>query len=384
MTQDEMMKYFASLQQPQSMVNNQIDVTGRGSGDQRTNLNQFGNIYQQYKPMAQLTDDERAYYDQLGNGNALGAYVRSVDPKELEERGIDVDSAMYDLPSRKFTQEEKEYLESEGVAVGDSNVGILNVDSKPVQDLLAKMDISDREMNDEQRKSNNKKTDKSGPTDEQRKSGGKTTEKKEGFFKKQWNKFTDPDSSAPRNLLDFGLAMMANSKGAGNDFLGTVAQSVGDTVDKADARKLAALETAKDNLAGKLERTKTISEIEDNIVDRYTSETEDMNGVKTSTTDWMKVSAAMDELDPSGDYFSKSYITEVAKNGFGMPALNEDGQYELEVPTDNNQAFKYFKQMEYIGMMNPDKEPKDIEIVVGNRIMSLQMIMDEQLKQMQG
>ena len=177
---------------------------------------------------------------------------------------------------------------------------------------------------------------------------------------------------------------MANSKGAGNDFLGTVAQSVGDTIDKVDARKLAALETAKDNLAGKLERTKTISEIEDNIVDRYTSETEDMNGVKTSTTDWMKVSAAMDELDPSGDYFSKSYITEIAKNGFGMPALNEDGQYELEVPTDNNQAFKYFKQMEYIGMMNPDKEPKDIEIVVGNRIMSLQMIMDEQLKQMQG
>ena len=384
MTQDEMMKYFASLQQPQSMVNNQIDMMGRGSGDQRTNLNQFGNIYQQYKPMAQLTDEERAYYDQLGNGNALGAYVRSVDPKELEERGIDVDSAMYDLPSRKFTQEEKEYLESEGVAVGDSNVGILNVDSKPVKDLLAKMDISDREMNDEQRKSNNKGNDKSGPTDEQRIEGGKTTEKKEGFFKKQWNKFTDPDSSAPRNLLDFGLAMMANSKGAGNDFLGTVAQSVGDTIDKVDARKLAALETAKDNLAGKLERTKTISEIEDNIVDRYTSETEDMNGVKTSTTDWMKVSAAMDELDPSGDYFSKSYITEIAKNGFGMPALNEDGQYELEVPTDNNQAFKYFKQMEYIGMMNPDKEPKDIEVVVGNRIMSLQMLMDQQLKQVQG
>lgn len=224
-------------------------------------------------------------------------------------------------------------------------------------------------------------------SDAQKKQGGilpKEKEKQDGAFKSLWNKFTDKDSSAPRNLLDFGLAMMANSKGAGNDFLGTVAQSVGDTVDKADARKLLALETAKDNLAGKLERTKTISEIEDNIVDRYTSETEDMNGVKTSTTDWMKVSAAMDELDPDGDYFSKGYITEIAKNGFGMPALNEDGQYELEVPTDNNQAFKYFKQMEYIGMMNPDKEPKDIEIVVGNRIMSLQMIMDEQLKQMQG
>lgn len=386
MTQDELMQYFASLQQPQSMVNNQIDVTGRGSGDQRTNLNQFGNIYQQYRPMAQLTDEERAYYDQLGNGNAQGAYVRSIDPRELEERGIDVNSAMYDLPSRKFTEEEKEFLESEGVAADGGNVGILNVDSQPVKDLLSQMDVSDRYMNDEQRKSNNKKNDKSGPTDEQKKSGGELPEEKDkrGFFKKQWDKFTDPDSSAPRNLLDFGLAMMANSKGAGNDFLGTVAQSVGDTVDKVDARKLAALETAKDNLAGKLERTKTISDIEDNIVTRYTSEVEDMNGNKNSVTDWMKVSAAMDELDPEGDYFSKSYITEIAKNGFGMPALNEDGQYELEVPTDNNQAFKYFKQMEYIGMMNPDKEPKDIEIVVGNRIMSLQMIMDEQLKQMQG
>ena len=350
------MQYFASLQQPQSMVNNQIDVTGRGSGDQRTNLNQFGNIYQQYRPMAQLTDEERAYYDQLGNGNAQGAYVRSIDPRELEERGIDVNSAMYDLPSRKFTEEEKEFLESEGVAADGGNVGILNVDSQPVKDLLSQMDISGRYMNDEQRKSNNKKNDKSGPTDEQKKSGGELPKEKDkrGFFKKQWDKFTDPDSSAPRNLLDFGLAMMANSKGAGNDFLGTVAQSVGDTVDKVDARKLAALETA------------------------------DMNGNKNSVTDWMKVSAAMDELDPEGDYFSKSYITEIAKNGFGMPALNEDGQYELEVPTDNNQAFKYFKQMEYIGMMNPDKEPKDIEIVVGNRIMSLQMIMDEQLKQMQG
>lgn len=84
MSPDEMMKYFAAMQQPQSMVNNQINMTGRGSGDQRTNLNQFGNVYQQYKPMVQLTDEERAYYDELGNGNALGAYVRSVDPRELE------------------------------------------------------------------------------------------------------------------------------------------------------------------------------------------------------------------------------------------------------------------------------------------------------------
>ena len=46
MTQDEMLAFFASMQQPQSMVQNQIDMTGRGSGDQRTNLNQFGNVYQ--------------------------------------------------------------------------------------------------------------------------------------------------------------------------------------------------------------------------------------------------------------------------------------------------------------------------------------------------
>ena len=218
-------------------------------------------------------------------------------------------------------------------------------------------------------------------SDAQKKQGGILPEEKDkrGFFKKQWDKFTDPDSSAPRNLLDFGLAMMANSKGAGNDFLGTVAQSVGDTVDKADARKLLALETAKDNLAGKLERTKTISEIEDNIVDRYTSETEDMNGVKTSTTDWASVAAAMDELDPNGDYFSKDYITEIAKNGFGMPALNEDGQYELEVPTKDSQIFKYATQMKYISMMNPDKKPEDIEVVVGNRVMSLKQMIEQQL-----
>ena len=53
MTQDEMLAFFAAMQQPQSMVQNQIDMTGRGSGDQRTNLNQFGNVYQNYRPMVQ-------------------------------------------------------------------------------------------------------------------------------------------------------------------------------------------------------------------------------------------------------------------------------------------------------------------------------------------
>lgn len=365
MTQDEMMKYFSGLAGA-DYSNKKPFFKFALKGDENFDPN-FAPLNEQFdqsnvEPFTAgglLQRDPNKTLDIFG-GNVKSGFLN--DPNF--EPGMNLD------PERQK-------------AIKDATTGISDEDAKAFKDLQQEIlkQNEDKEVYDDaiMRRARNKAPDVV-PTKKEK----EEKKKKEGAFRSLWNKFTDKDSSAPRNLLDFGLAMMANSKGAGNDFLGTVAQSVGDTVDKVDARKLAALETAKDNLAGKLERTKTISEIEDNIVDRYTSKTEDINGVKSSVVDWAKVSAAMDELDPDGDYFSKSYITEIAKNGFGMPAVNEDGQYELEVPTDNNQAFKYFKQMEYIGMMNPDKEPKDIEVVVGNRIMSLQMIMDEQLKQMQG
>jgi hypothetical protein len=382
MSPDEMMKYFAAMQQPQSMVQNQINMTGRGSGDQRTNLNQFGNVYQQYKPMVQLTDEERSYYDELGNGNALGAYVRSVDPRELEERGIDVNSAMYDLPSRKFTEEELKYLDEKGVAADGGNVGILNIDSQPVQDLLGQMDVSDRYMNDKQRKSGNRGNDTSGPTTEQLKEGGKLPKEldKRGFFKKQWDKFTDKDSTAPRNLLDFGLAMMANSKGAGDDFLGTTAKSVSDTIDKADARKLSALETAKENRAAKLDEAKTTSEIYENIVKQNTRDfTDGDTGTKYSETDWNQVAISLREMDPDASFYSDNYLANIVDNKIGMPEYDEDNGFQITRDGDNQeQGFKVNQQLGSVVSMHgdkTDKEKKKIKVTLNGTQTTLYDIM---------
>ena len=377
-----MIKYFAAMQQPQSMVNNQIDMTGRGSGDQRTNLNQFGNVYQQYKPMVQLTDEERAYYDELGNGNALGAYVKSVDQNELEERGIDANSAMYDLPSRKFTEEELKYLDEQSVAAEGGNVGILNIDSQPVKDLLGKMDVSDRYMNDEQRKSNNRGNDTSGPSDKQKEVGGKLPKElnKKGFFKTQWDKFTDKDSTAPRNLLDFGMAMMANSKGAGDDFLGTTAKSVSDTIDKADARKLASLEAAKENRASKLDEAKTTSEIYENIVKQNTKDfTDGDTGTKYSETDWNQVAISLQAMDPDNSFYSKNYLANMVDNKIGMPVYDDDNGFQITMDGDNQeQGFKVNQEIQSVVAMHGEKtdaQKKKVKVTLNGTQTTLYDIM---------
>tara|TARA_Y100000768_G_scaffold10886_4_gene7772 strand:+ start:23286 stop:24521 length:1236 start_codon:yes stop_codon:yes gene_type:complete len=376
MTQDEMLAFFASMQQPQSMVQNQIDMTGRGSGDQRTNLNQFGNVYQNYKPMVQLTDEERDYYDQLGNGNALGAYMRSIDPQQLRERGIDLDNAMFDLPSRKFTEKELEFLDQKGVAAEGGNVGILNVDSKPVQDLLAQME--DTNMTDEQRKQGGtipRENVPGGITDEQRKHGGKLPEEKnekEGFFKKVWNKFTDPNSTAPRNLLDFGQAMIANSEGAGDNFMKVLGQSVGDTIDKADARKIAALDSAKSDSKAKLDRASTLSDIYKNTVETYTSDFEDMMGNKSTVTDWDAVAKSLRSLDNNGDYFSDEYLANMVANQIGMPEYDADNKsYNITAPVNDKGEFQAAQEIASIIEMNPGVKLGELNITLGNKTISI-------------
>ncbi len=380
MTQDEMLAFFASMQQPQSMVQNQIDMTGRGSGDQRTNLNQFGNVYQNYRPMVQLTDEERDYYDQLGNGNALGAYMRSIDPQQLEERGIDLDNAMFDLPSRKFTEKELEFLDQQGVAAEGGNVGILNIDSQPVQDLLSQMEDT-RYMTDEQRKQGGtipRDNVPGGITDEQRREGGKLPkeqEEKEGFFKRVWNKFTDPNSTAPRNLLDFGQAMIANSEGAGDNFMKVLGQSVGDTIDKADARKIAALDSAKADSKAKLDRASTLSDIYKNTVETYTTEQETMqNGIPTTVnvTDWDAVAKSLRSLDNSGDYFSDEYLANMVANQIGMPEYDEDNKsYNITAPVNDKGEFKAAQEIAAIIEMNPGVKLGELNITLGNKTISI-------------
>tara|TARA_B000000437_G_scaffold197649_1_gene159210 strand:- start:221 stop:1468 length:1248 start_codon:yes stop_codon:yes gene_type:complete len=380
MTQDEMLAFFAAMQQPQSMVQNQIDMTGRGSGDQRTNLNQFGNVYQNYKPMVQLTDEERDYYDQLGNGNALGAYMRSVDPQQLEERGIDLDNAMFDLPSRKFTEKELEFLDEQGVAAEGGNVGILNIDSQPVQDLLSQMEDT-RYMTDEQRKQGGTIPRDNVPgsmTDEQRREGGKLPkeqEEKEGFFKRVWNKFTDPNSTAPRNLLDFGQAMIANSEGAGDNFMKVLGQSVGDTIDKADARKIAALDSAKADAKSKLDRASTLSDIYKNTVETYTTEQETMqNGLPTTTnvTDWDAVAKSLRSLDTDGDYFSDEYLANMVANQIGMPEYDADNKsYNITAPVNDKGEFQAAQEIAAIIEMNPGVKLGELNITLGNKTISI-------------
>ena len=380
MTQDEMLAFFASMQQPQSMVQNQIDMTGRGSGDQRTNLNQFGNVYQNYRPMVQLTDEERDYYDQLGNGNALGAYMRSIDPQQLEERGIDLDNAMFDLPSRKFTEKELEFLDQQGVAAEGGNVGILNIDSQPVQDLLSQMEDT-RYMTDEQRKQGGtipRDNVPGGITDEQRREGGKLPkeqEEKEGFFKRVWNKFTDPNSTAPRNLLDFGQAMIANSEGEGDNFMKVLGQSVGDTIDKADARKIAALDSAKADSKAKLDRASTLSDIYKNTVETYTTEQETMqNGIPTTVnvTDWDAVAKSLRSLDNSGDYFSDEYLANMVANQIGMPEYDEDNKsYNITAPVNDKGEFKAAQEIAAIIEMNPGVKLGELNITLGNKTISI-------------
>ena len=384
MSPDEMIKYFADMQQPQSMVQNQINMTGRGSGDHRTNLNQFGNVYQQYKPMVQLTDEEKDYYGELGNGNALGAYVKSVDPNELEERGINVNSVMYDLPSRKFTEEELKYLDEEGVAAAGGNVGMLSIDSQPVKNLLAKSDqsIAERKrIENEERKIERSKSrlnqSKQGNDDRKRiersksrlKQGkqGANNEKEKGFFTKQWDKFTDKNSTAPRNLLDFGMAMMANSKGAGDDFLGTTAKSVSDTIDKADARKLASLEAAKENRKDRLDETKTTSEIYENVVKQSTKEfTDGDTGTKYSETDWNQVAISLQAMDPDNSFYSKNYLANMVDNKIGMPVYDEDKGFMITQDGDNSEQANIAKQqlgsLEMMYGNKTDAEKKKIKV----------------------
>ena len=226
-------------------------------------------------------------------------------------------------------------------------------------------------MTDEQRKSNNKKTDKSGPTDEQRKAGGKLPKEldKRGFFKKQWDKFTDKDSTAPRNLLDFGLAMMANSKGAGDDFLGTTAKSVSDTIDKADARKLSALETAKENRAAKLDEAKTTSEIYENIVKQNTKDfTDGDTGTKYSETDWNQVAISLREMDPDASFYSDNYLANIVDNKIGMPEYDKDNGFQITMDGDNQeQGFKVHQQLGSVVAMHGEKtdaEKKKVKVTL--------------------
>ena len=240
-------------------------------------------------------------------------------------------------------------------------------------------------MTDEQRKSNNKKTDKSGPTDEQRKAGGKLPKEldKRGFFKKQWDKFTDKDSTAPRNLLDFGLAMMANSKGAGDDFLGTTAKSVSDTIDKADARKLSALETAKENRAAKLDEAKTTSEIYENIVKQNTKDfTDGDTGTKYSETDWNQVAISLREMDPDASFYSDNYLANIVDNKIGMPPYDKDKGFMITQDGDNQDQFNVAtQQLGSLKMMHGDKtdaEKKKIKVNYYGKETTLYDIMKSQ------
>lgn len=214
-------------------------------------------------------------------------------------------------------------------------------------------------MNDEQRKSNNRGNDTSGPSDKQKEVGGKLPKElnKKGFFKTQWDKFTDKDSTAPRNLLDFGMAMMANSQGAGDDFLGTTAKSVSDTIDKADARKLASLEAAKENRASKLDEAKTTSEIYENIVKQNTKDfTDGDTGTKYSETDWNQVAISLQAMDPDNSFYSKNYLANMVDNKIGMPVYDDDNGFQITMDGDNQeQGFKVNQEIQSVVAMHGEK-----------------------------
>ena len=188
-----------------------------------------------------------------------------------------------------------------------------------------------------------------------------------GFIKRQWDKFTDKDSTAPRNLLDFGMAMMANSKGAGDDFLGTTAKSVSDTIDKADARKLASLEAAKENRKDKLDEAKTTSEIYENIVKQSTKEfTDGDTGTKYSKTDWNQVAISLREMDPDASFYSDNYLANIVDNKIGMPVYDKDKGFMITQDGDNSeQANIATQQLGSLKMMHGDKtdaEKKKIKV----------------------
>ena len=188
-----------------------------------------------------------------------------------------------------------------------------------------------------------------------------------GFIKRQWDKFTDKDSTAPRNLLDFGMAMMANSKGAGDDFLGTTAKSVSDTIDKADARKLASLEAAKENRKDKLDEAKTTSEIYENIVKQSTKEfTDGDTGTKYSKTDWNQVAISLREMDPDASFYSDNYLANIVDNKIGMPVYDKDKGFMITQDGDNpDQANIAKQQTGSLKMMHGDKtdaEKKKIKV----------------------
>ena len=237
-------------------------------------------------------------------------------------------------------------------------------------------------MNDEQRKSNNRGNDTSGPSDKQKEVGGKLPKElnKKGFFKTQWDKFTDKDSTAPRNLLDFGMAMMANSQGAGDDFLGTTAKSVSDTIDKADARKLASLESAKENRAAKLDETKTTSEIYENIVKQNTKDfTDGDTGTKYSETDWNQVAISLQAMDPDNSFYSKNYLANMVDNKIGMPVYDDDNGFQITMDGDNQeQGFKVNQEIQSVVAMHGEKtdaQKKKVKVTLNGTQTTLYDIM---------
>ena len=237
-------------------------------------------------------------------------------------------------------------------------------------------------MNDEQRKSNNRGNDTSGPSDKQKEVGGKLPKElnKKGFFKTQWDKFTDKDSTAPRNLLDFGMAMMANSQGAGDDFLGTTAKSVSDTIDKADARKLASLEAAKENRASKLDEAKTTSEIYENIVKQNTKDfTDGDTGTKYSETDWNQVAISLQAMDPDNSFYSKNYLANMVDNKIGMPVYDDDNGFQITMDGDNQeQGFKVNQEIQSVVAMHGEKtdsQKKKVKVTLNGTQTTLYDIM---------
>ena len=205
---------------------------------------------------------------------------------------------------------------------------------------------------------------------------------KRGWFKKQWDKFTDKDSTAPRNLLDFGMAMMERSEGAGDNFLKVVGQATGDTIGKADARKLAALQTAKDDAKAKLDKADTLTSIQNNIIDTHKTEWEDQQGNKGEDVDWNAVALAMREADPDGMFWNDDYLAHMVNNKIGMPEYNSDEEaYKLPTPNNQENINVYNNNLASILMMNADKQKEDgtfsddVKIIVGDRIMTLNSVL---------
>ena len=201
-----------------------------------------------------------------------------------------------------------------------------------------------------------------------------------GFIKRQWDKFTDKDSTAPRNLLDFGMAMMANSQGAGDDFLGTTAKSVSDTIDKADARKLASLEAAKENRASKLDEAKTTSEIYESIVKQNTKDfTDGDTGTKYSETDWNQVAISLQAMDPDNSFYSKNYLANMVDNKIGMPVYDDDNGFQITMDGDNQeQGFKVNQEIQSVVAMHGEKtdaQKKKVKVTLNGTQTTLYDIM---------